>query len=100
MTKSQFFHMLPRHLLMMAVFVVSYATVANAVPQSATPSDPQTITVSNTYRSLAEITTGKLQEVYGVPITFEDSRYLHASQMTSDAKGQPRLKPDAFAITY
>jgi len=87
-----------RGFFMVAIFVVCFATTVNAAPQSTTPSAAQTITDSSPSLLLAHILVGTLQDFYGVPITFEDTRHVNDAELD---KSKPHsFLAERISITY
>lgn len=85
-------------LSLIIVLIVCFATALRAAPQSTAPATPQTITDADGYQLLARIVVGKLQEMYGVPITYEDTRHVHQSEL--DKNDPMKLTPERVSITY
>lgn len=87
-------------LFLIIVLVVCCATAVSAAPESTSPATPQTITGdANSHQLLGDIIGAKLQELYGVPITYEDTRHVHDSELDKSNSGK-WFKPEPFSITY
>lgn len=90
---------LSRSIAVALLFGLCSVCAVNAAPQSTTEAaTPETITDTTPNRLLAHIAVGKLQDVYGVPITYEDTRQVHESEI--DRSVPFTSKPEGRSITY
>jgi hypothetical protein len=80
-----------RRLLALSVAVAVCACVAES-------ETPQTVTVEGV-RPVAKAVE-KLEQIYNVPITYEDIRYVHESEMKSDDQGRSIIKGGAVSFTH
>lgn len=71
-----------------------------AATQGETASSPETITTANGYQMLSEIAITHLAQNYSVPITVEDTLYVHDSEIDKSDPKMPRYQREPVSITY